>query len=175
MKEILYNEDNLTKEEIDETVIRTKALMINSKDEILMGYCHNTYQFPGGHLDENETLEECLIREVKEEMGIDIFEEEINLFMKLTYYTRNYRNTSKNRENIIYYYWVKTDKTPDFNNNHLDENEKDGNYEARYLKLEEVNKIIQENIIEYPLNDVIGRDNINAINEYRRINENRIL
>ena len=44
--------------------------MINSKDEILMGYCHNTYQFPGGHLDENETLEECLIREVKEEMGI---------------------------------------------------------------------------------------------------------
>lgn len=37
MKKILYNDDNLTKEEINETVIRTKALMINSKDEILMG------------------------------------------------------------------------------------------------------------------------------------------
>ena len=24
----------------------------------MLGYCDNTYQFPGGHLEENETLEE---------------------------------------------------------------------------------------------------------------------
>ena len=30
------------------------------------------YTFPGGGIDENETEEECVIREVKEEFGIDV-------------------------------------------------------------------------------------------------------
>lgn len=30
------------------------------------------YTFPGGHVEENETFEETLIREVKEELGIEI-------------------------------------------------------------------------------------------------------
>ena len=30
------------------------------------------YTFPGGHLEEGETLEECVIREIKEEYGIDV-------------------------------------------------------------------------------------------------------
>ena len=30
------------------------------------------YVIPGGHLDENETFEEAVIREVKEELGIDV-------------------------------------------------------------------------------------------------------
>ncbi len=53
MEKIFFNDDNLTKEEIDETVIRLKALILNSNDELLLGYSYNTYQFPGGHLEEN--------------------------------------------------------------------------------------------------------------------------
>ena len=30
------------------------------------------YAIPGGHLENNETLEECLIREIKEELSIDV-------------------------------------------------------------------------------------------------------
>ena len=30
------------------------------------------YTFPGGHLEEGETLEEGVIREIKEEYGIDV-------------------------------------------------------------------------------------------------------
>ena len=30
------------------------------------------YTFPGGHLEEGETLEECVIREIKEEFGIHV-------------------------------------------------------------------------------------------------------
>lgn len=56
MKEILYNYDNLTKNDIDEVVVRTKGLIINDNDEITLGYSNRTYQFPGGHLEERETL-----------------------------------------------------------------------------------------------------------------------
>ncbi len=48
MKEVLYNYNNLTLEDIDETVTRTKGLIINSNNEITLGYSNKTYQFPGG-------------------------------------------------------------------------------------------------------------------------------
>ena len=56
MKEIFINEDNLSKNEINEEVIRVKGLIINDKNEILLGYSNNTYQFPGGHLEEGEAI-----------------------------------------------------------------------------------------------------------------------
>ena len=35
-----------------------------------MGYSYNTYQFPGGHVEEGESLIEAVNREVEEETGI---------------------------------------------------------------------------------------------------------
>jgi mutator protein MutT len=34
-----------------------------------MGY---SWEFPGGKLEDNETLEECLKREIREELSIEI-------------------------------------------------------------------------------------------------------
>ena len=72
MKTIIHNKDNLKQEDINLKIYRSRAVIINSNNEILLGYLGGTYQFPGGHLEGNETIEECLVREVKEETGIDI-------------------------------------------------------------------------------------------------------
>ena len=49
-----------------------KVILIRRKKynngEVIKEY----YVIPGGHLDENETFEEAVIREVKEELGIDV-------------------------------------------------------------------------------------------------------
>jgi len=50
MKELVFNHDNLTKSDIDEIIIRIKCIIINSPNEVMLGYSDNTYQFPGGHL-----------------------------------------------------------------------------------------------------------------------------
>ena len=56
MKEIVTNKYNLTEEDMTEVVKRVKILLVNSNDEILLGYSHHNYQFPGGHVEENEEL-----------------------------------------------------------------------------------------------------------------------
>ena len=112
MKEKLFNNDNLSKDDIDEVAVRTKAIIVDSNNNVILGCAHNTYQFPGGHLQPGETLEECLEREIKEEVGIDIVVDS-KPFLKTTYYTKDYMGSNKNRENDIYYYLVKSDLEPD--------------------------------------------------------------
>lgn len=57
----------------------------NNKEEILLslrkntGYRDGYYDLPGGHVDENEDLFSAMIREAKEEIGIDIFREDMKM------------------------------------------------------------------------------------------------
>ena len=169
MKEIFYNHDNLNENEIDETVIRVKALLINSNNEIALGYCHKTYQFPGGHLEENETLEEGLKREVKEETGIDIKETNLKPFEKITYYSKNYHGTGKNRKNDIYYYIINTDAKFDMNNSKLDEWEKDGNFTVKTFPIENVEQVLIDSIPDNPINKVIVEEMLDIFKEYNKI------
>ena len=64
--ETVYNADKLRDNEIDEKSVRARAILINSNDEVLMCYSNGLkhYEFPGGHMEEGESLEECLQREV---------------------------------------------------------------------------------------------------------------
>lgn len=169
MKELFYNNDNLTKEEIDETVIRTKGLIINDNNEITLGYSHKTYQFPGGHLEEGETINECLIREVKEETGIDIKNYELQPFQKNTYYSKNYRGTNKNRENIIYYFIIKTNDKTNLNNIELTNYEKEGNFCIKTYPLDNIENILIKSIPDNPINEIIVEEMLEAIKEYKRI------
>lgn len=94
MREIIYNYDHLTDKDITETVIRTKALIVNG-DDIFLGNESNIIQFPGGHLEERETLEECL-KEVLEETGIVIEDKEIGKpFLKITYLNKDWPKKGK--------------------------------------------------------------------------------
>ena len=91
----------MKEEDLDFEVIRVKALIVNNKNEILIAHNNNTYQFPGGHKEDDETLEKSLVREVKEETGIDV-----NLvmgpFMSITTY--DFIDKFKQRGVMIYQY-----------------------------------------------------------------------
>lgn len=168
MKEIIYNHDNLKETDIDETVIRVKALIINSNNEIMLGYAHKTYQFPGGHLEKNESLEEALKREIREETGIEIKENNLEPFEKIIYYTNNYRNTGLNRKNEIYYYSIKTDEKANMNNSNLDKGEKEGNYKIEYIGLDNIEQLLNDSIPDNPINKIVVEEMLEVINEYKR-------
>ena len=145
--EKIYNYDNITLDDIDEKTTRARALLINSNNEILMCYSNGLqhYEFPGGHLEENETLEEGLKREILEETGIIIDAEKIDLFYAIKYYCKNYHDSGKNRLVEIYYYVVYCDCKYDDSKKNLDSNEIMQNYECQYININDLKKILIEN------------------------------
>ena len=54
MKTIIYNDDYLEREDINKEVRRTKAIIVNSNDELLLAFSRNNYYLIGGHVEDNE-------------------------------------------------------------------------------------------------------------------------
>lgn len=146
MKVLVSNSYNLKEEDITEVVKRVKILLINSKKEILLGYSHNNYQFPGGHVEDNETLINAVYREIEEETGISLIKNDtIQPFAVYYGYYKDWPSVNKNRKIEIYYYEIRTDEVPNLANTNYTENEKKGNFELRYINLDDVEFVLKEN------------------------------
>ena len=167
MKTIVINHDNLKDKDVDEVVVRAKGLLVNDKDEIMLGYAHKTYQFPGGHVKEGEDNLETLLREIKEETGIVIENKDIKPFEKVIYYTKNYRNTGLNRKNEIYYYVINTNENVHKKNMNLDEWEQVGNYVIKKFPIKDVEKVLNETIDDNPINRIITEEMTEVMSTYR--------
>jgi len=53
-------------------VIVTAAVIVRDGRVLIAKRKEGKWEFPGGGLEDNETLEECLKRELMEEMGVDV-------------------------------------------------------------------------------------------------------
>ena len=107
VKKIIINDYNLKESDMTEVVKRVKILLINSNNEILLGNSYNEYQFPGGHVEENETLINAVNREIKEETGIILNLTNVNPFACQVGYYKDWPEIGKNRKIEIYYYELK--------------------------------------------------------------------
>ena len=166
MKTIVSNKNDLKEEEVTEVVKRVKALLINSKIEILLGYSHNEYQFPGGHVEEQEELNTAIIREIKEEVGIDLNIKSLTPFACLLRYVKDLPEKGKNRKIEIYYYEIKTDEKPNLKKTSYTLAEQDGNFELRYIPLTDFKKELLENSKKYGDKKGISKEMIELYDVY---------
>lgn len=176
MKTIIYNSDNLKETDIDEIVTRVKVFIVNSKNELLLATSGGGCQFPGGHREDGESIIDTVIREITEETGIILERAEIiEPFFEIKHYSRNYKNSGKNRSSEMVYFYVNTDKKINMEKIHLTEHEKESNFELHLVPLNEVEKFINSYI--YPnqaeLNIIIAKEMLVALKnfkEYFKIN-----
>ena len=172
MKQLITNNYNLTDSDMTEVVKRVKVLLVNSNNDVLLGYSYNNYQFPGGHVEENETLVQAVNREILEETGIELNITNIEPFACAIGYYKDWPAEGKNRKIEIYYYEVKTDEKPNLENTEYTENEKDGNFELRYIPLLDVENVLRTNAEEYGDKKGIAREMIDLFGVYKTtINE----
>lgn len=169
MIEYVYNIKKLNDDEIDKIITRVKVLFINSNNEILLGLSHGTYQFPGGHLEENESLNECLYREILEETGIRLNTSELLPYFVIKYYNKNHEHTGENRLYLIYFYIIHTDEVYHLENTNYTKEEKDGNFKLLYVSLDNVEELLKESIPNNKINEIIVNEMLMAINEYKKL------
>lgn len=129
-------------------VKRVKALIVSSDNKILLVNNYQDYQFPGGHMENNETYSEALKRELLEETGIDFnIEKEIEPVLKLYRYYEEYHETKENTLLEINYFIIRSDKYIDIDNLNLTKEEENGDFSLTYISLFEFKRLLEENIM----------------------------
>lgn len=147
MIEIIKNKHNLKEEDINNKVVRVKALILNKKGDILLGHSHCEYQFPGGHVIKGEKLTNALKRELKEETGLIYETDNLKPIARLVKYLKDYPHDNDNSKCEIYYYEIVDDRLPNLRNTNYTLEEIEGNYKLRYIPLSIVEDVIKENIL----------------------------
>ena len=165
MKEIIFNDYQLQDSDMEDSVVRVKGLIINSRGKILLAHNNNTYQFPGGHVDDGETNDECIVREIKEETGIDVEIKE-QPFLCIKTYDNNYFGTGKKVLNSIYYYRFFTDDMPNFQETHYDELELATDFNLFYVVFADLENFLKKSIDDGMIDPNIGREMIQVYQIY---------
>ena len=167
MKKIITNDYNLREEDMTEVVKRVKIFLINSNNEMLLGYSHNEYQCPGGHVEDGEELITTINREIKEETGIELNIKDIEPFACTISYYKDWPKEGKNRKIEIYYYEVKTDEKPNLENTEYTKNEQDGGFELRYIPLDRVEEELVANANKYGDEHGIAKEMLRVFELYK--------
>ena len=170
MKEVIYNKDNILDKDINKVITRSKVLLINSKNELTLAFSGNVYHFIGGHVEENETLNDALIREVKEETGIVLPNDDYKPYFKITQIFKDYPSINKTNKYEYYYYVIKTDEVPNINNTNLTKEEVDENFELRTIHMNEIESVLEDTLSWGERNRRIAPTMIEAIKVYKEIN-----
>ena len=145
VKSVVFNSENITDDEVEIREHRVKVIIRNSNDEILLCKVNGIYHFVGGHPENNESLQACAKREVKEETGISMEENSFNPFFELKQYKSDYFGTGQNALATITYLEGKTDKIFDYEKRNLDEQEAKKEFTLEYIKADEVEEKLEQN------------------------------
>ncbi len=146
MLEIIKNINNLKDKDINNIVTRVKALIITSDNKILLGHSYCEYQFPGGHVENNEELLLALKRELLEETGLVFDTSNLEVLAVLKKYFKDYPYNGINTKFLIYYYVIHDDRIPILTNTNYTDEEIDGNFSLRYIPLDIAKCVIKDNI-----------------------------
>lgn len=176
MKTIINNPDKLNNNEIDITTNKVRAIIIDDSNNIIITKYADIYMLPGGKVNINEKPKDSLIRELKEELGIEFQIEKITPFIEFKNYLKNYPlvncNKKINKLNKTIYYIIRTNKKINTGKTSLTEREKKDNFLVSYLDLNETIKIISNYNSSNLRNYYFKNELIKVLEEFQLINNN---
>lgn len=173
-----YNPSNLREKDIEEYEDKVRLLIKNDEDEILVANYGGIYLLPGGKIDENESIKVALIREIKEEIGIDLAENLADLMIIFNYYQKNYpkRNGKVlNRKITTYYYKANLNIDLSKYKKSLTEKEVKDKFKLEWIKQDKLKDIVVNNPNENnnPRISFMNNELIRILNIYNKEGKNQ--
>ena len=150
---IIINDDNLQLSEVEDFSSKSRAILIDDNNKVLIANYGGVFLFPGGSIDKDENPIGALTRELREETGREYCEDELNYFSCLEYYQKNYpkRNGSFQNRLVKTYYFVGKLKDAS-TSSQLTEKEKKDSFKLEFIPVEELEEIVFLNTNDNPRN-----------------------
>lgn len=145
VNQVIHNEDNLTLNDANKVTLRAKLIVENNNDEILICHMGVKYFLIGGHIDNDESDEQCLTREVAEESGVTLDFSNILPIASSNYINKDYSKNGDITYTNTNYYAIKYDLVPNIEMQNLTEEEKKENFKLMYIPKNEVINFLKNN------------------------------
>ena len=156
VNQVIHNKDNLTLNDANKVTLRAKLIVENNNDEILICHMGVKYFLIGGHIDNDESDEQCLTREVAEESGVTLDFSNILPIASSNYINKDYPQNGDITYTNTNYYAIKYDLVPNIEMQNLTEEEKKENFKLMYIpKNEVINFLENTKEINATLSDTI--------------------
>lgn len=173
--ELIINKDNLSMNDIAEYKQKVRAILIRD-NKILVANYGGIYLLPGGSIDVGETIYLSIIRELREEIGINYIKEELEYIVTLKHFQENYpkRDGSFINRLVETYYFIGNYKDISYDNQNLTEKELKDKFKLQLIKVDELQTIMLNNKTDNPRNSYFY-DELICVLEYYKTHYNRKL
>lgn len=172
MKKIEFNKDNLEEKDIDKVVKKVRGIILNKKGQALIAKYADVYLLVGGSIDEGETPQEALEREIKEEASITTNIKGKEPFLEIESYDKDYYDRKEkrklNRLTITQYYETVTEQEIDENKQTLTESEKQNEFKIWFENLSKIQYLVEQNVTENPKRKIFDREILTVLREFAK-------
>ena len=145
MKTIIINENDIKTKDIEAVSSKVRSILVED-DKILVANYGGVYLLPGGSIEKDETKEQAILRELKEETGMKYSLKELDGLFTLKYYQKEYpvrHDEFKNRLSVTHFYLGNYKGINSYNLNRTSKEIRDG-FNLRLVRINDIDSLIKE-------------------------------